>query len=77
MSPLTVRSMLRWSHIIAGLMIGTYICSPLHTDPAATMVVRVSLVPVLALTGVAMWQQQRLRRLTKSIGLSAAKTQEA
>jgi hypothetical protein len=77
MSPTTVRKMLRWSHIIVGLLVGTYICSPLHTDPTATFVVRLSLLPVLALTGLAMWQQQHLRRLTKFLNLGTAKTGEA
>lgn len=77
MSPANVRKMLRWSHIIVGLMIGTYICSPLHADPAATVAVRLALLPVLALTGVAMWQQHRLRRLTGTLGLAAAKPRGA
>jgi hypothetical protein len=67
MSPATIRSLLRWSHLIVGIMIGIYICSPLHGDPLATLVVRLSLLPVLALTGIAMWQQLRLRRLANAL----------
>lgn len=65
MSPLATRRWLRWSHIAAGLIIGAYVCSPLHADPTATLAARLSLLPVLGLTGLAMWQQGRLSRLLR------------
>lgn len=63
MSAVTLRKLLRWSHVAIGLMIGTYIFSPLHLDPTATLMARLSLVPLLTATGVAMWQQGRLSRI--------------
>ena len=63
MSPPSIRRWLRWSHIVAGIVIGAYICSPLHADETATLVARLSLLPVLALTGTAMWQQGRFNRV--------------
>lgn len=71
MSQSRLRFLLRWSHLFVGVMIGVYICSPLHADPLATLVVRLSLVPVAALTGVAMWQQHRLRRFSKSLNTAS------
>lgn len=57
-----LRAFLRWTHVILGLFIGAYVCSPLHADPAATLMARAALVPLLATTGLAMWQQGRLAR---------------
>lgn len=77
MSSITTRSLLRWSHLVFGVMIGIYICSPLHADPIATTAVRLSVLPVLALTGIAMWQQHLLRRLAKSRALAFIQTPKA
>ena len=77
MSPATIRSLLRWSHLVVGVIIGIYICSPLHSDPLATLVVRLSLLPVLALTGIAMWQQHRLRSFARSMVTGTVQTQQA
>ncbi len=63
MTPTTLRTSLRWSHIGVGVILGVYICSPLHADATATLVARLSLVPVVALTGIAMWKQGVLTRL--------------
>lgn len=63
MSLAFVRTSLRWFHILAGILIATYIFSPLHLDSRATLFVRISLVPLVGLTGIAMWQQGRFRRL--------------
>ena len=66
MSPTRIRALLRRSHIATGILVGSYICSPLHANPAATLLVRLSLLPLVGLTGVAMWQQGRFARLFKS-----------
>lgn len=62
MSPVTLRAVLRWSHIVIGLGLGAYVCSPLHLDPIATLIARLSLVPLITLTGLAMWKQGRVQR---------------
>jgi hypothetical protein len=74
MSPTKFRSALRCSHIAIGVMLGGYICSPLHLDPTATLIVRLALLPLIGLTGIAMWQQGRLTRLFKK---SSRKAQRA
>ena len=63
MNAATLRTTLRWSHIVLGSFLGAYICSPLHLDPTATLVARWALVPLVALTGIAMWKQGKLQRL--------------
>ena len=62
MSPSTIRKCLRWSHISVGGVIVAYVFSPLHSDPLATLVARLSLLPVVILTGLALWQQGRFTR---------------
>lgn len=63
MSARTTRNWLRWTHITLGLMLGAWLYSPLIADPQATTVVRFLLVPFLALSGLAMWQQMAPGRL--------------
>jgi hypothetical protein len=63
MTAARTRLLLRWSHVAIGVLIGAYVFSPLHADPTATLLARVALIPVVGLTGVAMWQQARLNRL--------------
>lgn len=66
MSPASLRVWLRWSHIAVGVVIAAYLYSPLHEDAVATLIARLSLIPVLALTGVAMWKQGLLTRLFRT-----------
>lgn len=72
MTPTTLRTSLRWSHIGVGVILGAYICSPLHADATATFVARLSLVPVVALTGIAMWKQGVLTRLFRHMSGSGS-----
>jgi hypothetical protein len=63
MTSRNLRSALRSIHILIGLFIGTYIYSPWHADPTWTLVARLALIPLVALTGIAMWKQGRLTSL--------------
>ena len=64
MSDRKMRSLLRWCHIILGLMLVAYLYTPLHLDKFATDVARFLLVPILMITGIAMWQQLGLARFS-------------
>lgn len=64
MSDRTMRAWLRWTHVLLGLALATYLYTPLHADQLATDAVRFILVPVLMLTGAAMWQQLGLARFS-------------
>lgn len=72
MTPTTLRTSLRWSHIGVGVILGIYICSPLHAVATATLVARLSLVPVVALTGIAMWKQGVLTRVFRRLSGSGS-----
>ncbi|MCG6122250.1 MAG: hypothetical protein MEP57_06035 [Microvirga sp.] len=63
MTPRTFRTILRSAHIAIGLFIGAYIYSPWHADPNWTLAARLALIPLITLTGVAMWKQGRLTAL--------------
>jgi hypothetical protein len=52
-----MRSWLRWSHIILGLLLTTYLYTPLHLDAQATMWTRLLVTPILLMSGAMMWAQ--------------------
>lgn len=65
MNAMQTRQLLRWSHIIVGSILAAYVYSPLHLDETATLVARLSIIPVLTLTGIALWQQGKLARFIR------------
>jgi hypothetical protein len=65
MSDRTMRAWLRWTHVLLGLGLAAYLYTPLHADKLATDVARFILVPILMVTGAAMWQQLSLARFSK------------
>lgn len=65
MSNKQLRVNLRWTHIIIAVFIGVMLYSPLGTNDAYLALMRFGVFPLLALTGVAMWQQPKLGKLLK------------
>jgi hypothetical protein len=63
MRPAQPRKAQRATHLLAALVLAAYIYAPVDADLRGT--VRFIVLPVLALTGVAMWQAARIRRLRK------------
>ena len=59
----TRRSILRWIHIILGIPIAGYVYSPFANLPDYAGPTRYVFLPLLALTGLWMWQGQNVRRL--------------
>ena len=57
------RTILRYSHLVAGLLNVFFIYTPLGDVPAFELLVQIILVPVIVITGVWMWQQARVRKL--------------
>lgn len=62
MTSLRFRQIARWSHIAASVAIGALLYSPLQDDATFRAVVAYGVFPLAGLTGIAMWQQGRLRR---------------
>lgn len=65
MSPMTLRRTLRWTHIVTAALIGTYLYSPWSANPVFAAVTLYGVFPVMALTGIAMWQQGRIAKWLK------------
>ncbi|MBK8024872.1 MAG: hypothetical protein IPK19_26505 [Chloroflexi bacterium] len=63
MSSKQIRLMLRTAHIILGACIGAFLyVPPLRADATFAGLVQFLIVPVLALSGVAMWQLPRFNK---------------
>ncbi|MEM8529434.1 MAG: hypothetical protein AAGF95_01240 [Chloroflexota bacterium] len=63
MSGKLFRQLARAIHTVGSVVIATYIYSSWSSDPVFTMMVQFVTIPLLALTGIAMWQQSRLLKL--------------
>ncbi|MBA2512426.1 MAG: hypothetical protein H0V28_13225 [Rubrobacteraceae bacterium] len=59
----TVRTVLRWTHLLVGWLIGVFVYTPMREDETFVLLMQVVFVPAVVLTGVWMWQQARIRRL--------------
>jgi hypothetical protein len=57
------RTILRYSHLLAGMLNVLFIYTPLGDVWAFQLLVQIILVPVIIITGVWMWQQARVRKL--------------
>ncbi|MEM9300882.1 MAG: hypothetical protein AAGE01_02155 [Pseudomonadota bacterium] len=65
MNPRTVRSVLRWSHLLLSGVLGAYLYSPLRTDPFWTEVILFLVFPLMGVLGLGLWQQAALMRSLK------------
>lgn len=63
MTPTTLRRTLRWVHIAAAAVIGTYLYSPWAGTAVLSIATLWIAFPAMAATGVLMWQQRWLSRL--------------
>lgn len=63
-----MRKPLRYAHLVVGLLLGAYIYSPtLASSATFEAIIRFGAFPLIALSGVAMWQQARIvRRLRRT-----------
>lgn len=62
MNPGQFRQLLRFVHLGLGVIAATALYIPVVTDQIARVTVAI-IVPLIVLTGVAMWQQAKLRKL--------------
>jgi len=58
-----LRLILRYTHLAAGILIGLFVYSPLVDVPAFELLVQITLIPIVVLSGIWIWQQTRVRRL--------------
>ena len=62
----TLRKILRYCHISASVVVGTYLYAPIFGDPNWTTAIRWVVIPLLVVTGLGMWNQAALARLLKA-----------
>ena len=60
MSPTRFRTVLRWFHIFVALFVGAYFYSPLATVSWSLPLIKYALVPLLVVSGLAMWKQAKV-----------------
>lgn len=65
MSPMTLRRTLRRTHIVTAAVIGTYLYSPWSANPVFAAITLWVVFPLMAFTGMAMWQQGRIAKWLK------------
>lgn len=66
MSAAQQRKAQRAVHLVTGLVLIAYLYGPF--DDQLQDVVRFLVVPLLVVTGIAMWQAPRIRKLRKRVG---------
>jgi hypothetical protein len=70
LSPARLRRAQRRAHLLAAALLLAYVYAPLETE--LRNVVRFAVIPTLAVTGIAMWQAPRIRRVSRRLRSSAA-----
>jgi len=65
MTPGKLRRAQRGAHLFAAALLAAYVYAPLGGQ--VEDIVRFAVFPVLALTGIAMWQAARIRRGVRSL----------
>lgn len=65
MKPASLRSLLRWGHIVAAAVIGTYLYSPWSDNAVLSFLTLWVVFPMMALSGLGMWQFGRLTRMMR------------
>ena len=70
-----VRDLQRTVHLVGGLLVMASIYSPLGDQAVLEALVQLVVIPVMVLTGLAMWQAARLRRLRARVRPAAATRQ--
>ena len=51
-----LRNVVRLVHLLVAAFMAVFIYSPLRLDPTVTLIAQVVVVPVVALSGLVMWQ---------------------
>lgn len=65
MNPGSFRKVMRYGHLLASAILGTYLYSPWSSDPVFSFVTLYIVFPAMAISGIAMWQQPKLLKALK------------
>ncbi len=67
MSNKQFRQIVRFGHIVEGVLIAIYIYSPLSSNPAFDALIKFVILPLIVLSGLALWQQPRVMKVIRRI----------
>ena len=70
--PRKVRAVQRSFHFVASAILLVYLYTPLGANAVYSFMVRAMVVPMLAVTGILMWQMPRIRKVLKKYPNSMA-----
>jgi UPF0716 family protein affecting phage T7 exclusion len=77
LSAKTRRDVQRSAHLVASVILLAYLYTPLGDNDVIGVMIRVMVVPVLAVTGLLMWQWPRVRRMLRARRAQRAHVQPA
>ena len=60
-----LRTILRWLHIVLGLVIMGYVYSPLHENVFFQIAMKFVIIPVITLSGICIWQFKTFNKFLK------------
>ena len=63
----TTRTVLRWTHLLTGFLIGVFVYTPAHDNEAFVLLMQAAVLPAVTLTGVWTWQQAHIHRLFRRL----------
>ena len=58
-----LRVILRWVHIVLGLVLMCYVYSPFHEHRAFQVAVKFLVIPVIAFTGIWVWKFKSFNKI--------------
>lgn len=58
----TTRTVLRWTHLLTGFLVGVFVYTPAHDNEAFVLLMQAAVLPAVTLTGSRMRQQARIGR---------------
>jgi hypothetical protein len=57
-----IRGILRWVHVILGLVVMCYIYSPFHASRFFQVMVKFAVIPVITVSGLWLWKFQAFNK---------------
>ena len=61
--PTSLRKRLRLIHILASVLLGAFLYSPLHNNATMTLAMTFCIFPIVALSGLWLWQGQSIVKI--------------
>jgi len=66
-TPIRLRVILRWMHIIFGLVVLCYIYSPFNQYRSFQIIIKLIVIPGIVLSGIWLWKFQKINHFFKIV----------